>query len=78
MPEDRRLVAIMFTPNKKIAMVEDVTGKGYVIDEGTLIGRYGIVSQIQLDQVNITETRNVGGKEISSPVVMSLNKEGDK
>ena len=77
-PGQLKLVAIMFTPSKKVAMVEDVTGKGYIIDEGTLIGRYGIVSQINLDQVKITETRKVGEKEVVSPVVMRLDKEGDK
>ena len=77
-PGQLKLVAIMFSPDKKIAMVEDVTGKGYVIDEGTLIGRHGIISKINLDQVNITETRKVAGKEIVTPVVMRLNKEGDQ
>ena len=77
-PGQLKLVAIMFTPTKKVAMVEDVTGKGYIVDEGTLIGRYGIVSQISLDQVNITETRKIGEKEVITPVVMRLDKEGDK
>ena len=77
-PGQLRLVAVMYLPAKKLAMVEDVTGKGYVIKEGTLIGRYGIVSQIRLDEVKITETRKVGEKEVITPVVMRLDKEGDK
>lgn len=77
-PGQLKLVAIMFSSKSKIAMVEDVTGKGYVINEGMLIGRYGVVSQITLDEVNITETRKVAGKDVVTPVVMRLNKEGDK
>jgi len=77
-PGQLKLVAVMFSPKHKFAMVEDVTGKGYVLNEGMPIGRYGVVSRISMDQVNITETRTVAGKEIITPVVMRLNKEGDK
>lgn len=76
-PGQLTLVAIMFSSNNKIAMVEDVTGKGYILNEGMLIGRYGVVSQIELNQVNITETRKVAGKELITPVIMRLNKDGD-
>jgi type IV pilus assembly protein PilP len=68
----------MFSPKSNIAVVEDVTGKGYILNEGMLIGRHGVVSQITMNQVNITETRTVAGKEITADVVMRLNKEGDK
>jgi type IV pilus assembly protein PilP len=78
-PGQLKLVAVLFAPDKKIAMVEDVTGKGYVIHEGILIGRHGVVDQITTDQVIITETtRTRAGKEIINTVVMRLNKEGDK
>lgn len=78
-PGQLTLVAIMSSPNKgNIAMVEDVTGKGYMLNEGMLIGRHGVVSQITMDQVNITETRTVAGQEVTTPVVMRLNKEGDQ
>lgn len=77
-PGQLTLVAIMFSPKSNIAVVEDVTGKGYILNEGMLIGRYGVVSQITMNQVNITETRTVAGKEIAADVVMRLNKEGDK
>lgn len=77
-PGQLKLVAIMFSPDKKLAMVEDVTGKGYIINEGTLIGRYGVISQISMNQVNITETRRVAGKDVVTPVVMRLDKEGDQ
>lgn len=78
-PGQLKLVAVLFGPDKKIAMVEDVTGKGYVLNEGVLIGRHGVVDQITTDQVIITEkTRTRAGKEIINSVVMRLNKEGDK
>lgn len=77
-PGQLTLVAIMFSTGKNIAMVEDVTGKGYLINEGMLIGRYGVVSQISMNQVNITETRSVAGRDVETPVVMRLKKEGDQ
>jgi len=77
-PGQLTLVAVMFSSGKKIAMVEDVTGKGYVMHEGILIGRHGVVSQINEEQVIITETaRTRAGKELITTVVMRLNKEGD-
>ena len=76
-PGQLTLVAIMFSPDKNVAMVEDVSGKGYLINEGLPIGRYGVVSQISMNQVNITETRSVAGKEVVTPVIMRLKKEGD-
>ncbi len=78
-PGQLRLVAILETPRKKIAMVEDVTGRGYTIDEGTPIGRHGVVSQITRQQVIITETAHTrAGKEIKNTIVMRLNKEGEQ
>ncbi|HBI15797.1 MAG TPA: hypothetical protein DDY20_09845 [Desulfobulbaceae bacterium] len=78
-PGQLKLVAVLFATDKRIAMVEDVTGKGYVINEGVLIGRHGEVSEIATDQVIITEkTQTRAGKEIINTVVMRLNKEGDK
>jgi type IV pilus assembly protein PilP len=78
-PGQLKLVAVLLTSDKKIAMVEDVTGKGYVINEGVLIGRHGVVTQISPDQVIVTETtRTRAGKEIINTIVMRLNKEGDK
>ncbi len=79
-PGQLKLVGILETGGKKIAMVEDDTGKGYVINEGTLIGKKGVVSRITADNdVVITETaRTRAGKEIVNTVVMRLNKEGDQ
>ncbi|MFZ5797435.1 MAG: hypothetical protein C4563_06930 [Desulfobulbus sp.] len=78
-PGQLKLVAVLFAGDKKTAMVEDVTGKGYVINEGILIGRHGVVSEITTDQVIVTETtRTRAGKEIINTIVMRLKKEGDK
>lgn len=78
-PGQLSLVAVMYAGEKKFAMVEDVTGKGYVINEGIPIGRHGVVSEIRGDQVIITETaRTRAGKEIITTVVMRLHKEGDQ
>ena len=76
-PGQLTLVAIMYSSKNKVAMVEDVTGKGYVLNEGMLIGRYGVVNHINTNQVKISETREVAGKDVVTPVVMRLNKEGD-
>ncbi|MDW7771265.1 MAG: pilus assembly protein PilP [Desulfobulbaceae bacterium] len=77
-PGQLKLVAVMTAQQNKLAMVEDVTGKGYIIKEGVLIGRRGEVSRITEDQVIITETaRTRAGKELVSTIVMRLNKEGD-
>ena len=73
-PGQLKLVAVMFAGGDKIAMVEDVTGKGYVINEGVLIGIRGVVSQITPGKVIITETaRTRAGKKLTTTVVMRLN-----
>ncbi len=78
-PGQLRLVAVLETGKKKIAMVEDVTGKGYILNEGTPIGRHGVVSKINLQQVIITETAHTrAGKELKNTIVMRLNKEGEQ
>jgi len=78
-PGQLTLVAVLEASSKKIAMVEDVTGKGYMLNEGTAIGRRGIVTKIDLQQVLITETAHTrAGKEIKTPIVMRMNKEGEQ
>lgn len=78
-PGQLKLVAVLESGTKKIAMVEDVTGKGYMLNEGTPIGRHGVVSKINLQQVVITETAHTrAGKEIKNTIVMRLNKEGEQ
>ena len=77
-PGQLKLVGVMITRETKMAMVEDVTGQGHIIDEGIPIGKYGKVSQIAKDRVIITETKKMrSGKEITTSVVMRLSRAGD-
>ena len=77
-PAQLSLVGVMETPRGRIAMVEDVTKKGYKIIEGQLIGRRGKVTEIQKDQVIVTETaRTRGGEEIKTVVSMKLKRDGE-
>ncbi len=78
-PGQLKLVAVLFSGKKKIAMVEDVTGRGYILTEGTPIGRHGVVTKIVPQQLQITETLHTRlGKKLVNTVVMRLNTEGDK
>lgn len=75
-PGQLTLVALMQSDEGNIAMVQDFTGKGYTLTEGTLIGRRGVVSQIRTNRVVIEETaRTRAGKKIVTEKVMTLKKE---
>lgn len=53
---DLRLVGVIVLPKKKVAMVEDPTGKGYNVKEGTLIGKNeGVVIEIRKEEVVVEE-----------------------
>ena len=53
---DLRLVGVIILPGKKVVMIEDPTGKGYHISEGTLIGKNGgRVVEIRKDEVVVEE-----------------------
>ncbi len=78
-PGQLTLVALMVSGTGKYAMVQDFTGKGYVIEEGTKIGRRGVVSGIVENKVIIEEqalTR--GGKTLINKIAMVLKKEGEE
>jgi type IV pilus assembly protein PilP len=78
-PGQLTLVALLRRGNENIAMVQDFTGKGYVITEGTKIGRRGVVKDITSKNVIIEETAETrAGKKIITEVVMSLKKEGEE
>ena len=78
-PGQLTLVAVMFANNRALAMVEDVTGKGYVLKEGMPIGRRGVVHTITEEQVTVLETAHTrAGRKLENKIVMRLNKEGDK
>jgi type IV pilus assembly protein PilP len=78
-PGQLTLVALLKKNLADVAMVEDFTGKGYVLLEGTKIGRRGVVKDIAPNAVIIEETAVTrAGKEIITQVVMTLKKEGEK
>ena len=78
-PGQLNLVALMQMGAEDIAMVEDFTGKGYILTEGTKIGRRGVVKNISPNTVVIEETAETrAGKKIVTQVVMILKKEGDE
>ena len=78
-PGQLTLVGILRGKSSDMALVEDQTKKGYIVKQGVPLGRRGVVSQIDNQQVVITETsRTRAGKEINNTVIMRLNKEGDK
>lgn len=75
-PGQLTLVALMQSDGKDIAMVQDFTGKGYVLTEGMLIGKRGMISQIGTNRVVIEENaRTRAGKKIVTEKVMTLKKE---
>lgn len=78
-PSQLTLVALMATENDKFAMVQDFTGKGYVIKEGTKIGRRGVVAEIAPDRVIIEETaRTRSGEILTNKIAMVLKQEGEE
>jgi len=78
-PGQLTLVGVLMTGSGELALVEDQTKKGYMLKRGDLIGKRGAITQIDKQQVVVTETAHTrAGKEVSSTVIMRLNKEGDK
>ena len=78
-PGQLTLVALVNTSDQKFAMVEDVSGKGYIINEGTRIGRRGVVRSISPNKVLIEEIAMTrAGKKLTSDIVMVLRKEENK
>ncbi len=72
-----RLVAVVMAESGKIAMVEEASGKGYVVRVGTYIGKGGgTVVQILTDRIVINETiTDFRGEEISHTREMKLHKQ---
>jgi Tfp pilus assembly protein PilP len=78
-PGQLNLVALLAKGPEQIAMVEDSTGKGYVISKGTKIGKRGVVADIIPNKVLIEETAETrAGNKIITKVVMVLKKEGEE
>ncbi len=78
-PGQLTLVGLLKRDTEDLAMVQDFTGKGYVITQGTKIGRRGVVKDIAPKSVTIEETAVTrAGKKIITEVVMLLKKEGEE
>jgi len=78
-PGQLQLVAIIFSRNRPLAMVQDSSGKGYVIRRGTRIGRSGIVSDIIPNKVVIKQlVYSMTSEKKYKTVEMVIRKEGEK
>lgn len=78
-PGQLSLVALMKSGTEDFAMVQDFTGKGYVISRGTKIGKRGVVIEIAPNKVVIEETAQTrAGQKIVTNTVMVLKKEGEE
>ncbi len=78
-PGQLSLVGLVEKEGVKLAMVQDFTGKGYVIMEGTKIGKRGVVKAIVPNKVLIEETAQTrAGKKIITQIDMVLKKEGEE
>ena len=78
-PGQLTLVALMLTGGNAVAMVQDFTGRGYVIEEGMKIGRRGVITSITEDKVLIEETsRTRSGQVLKNEIAMVLKREGEE
>lgn len=78
-PGQLRLVALLKVGGRNVAMVEDVTGKGYRLSENMLIGRHGVIDRISDEKIEITESyKTKTGRVVTKEIVMRLKKEADK
>ena len=78
-PGQLAVVAIVMSAADKLAMVQDSNNQGYVIREGILLGRTGVVEAIEPNKVIVKNyTYNLAGDKIYKTVEMVLNQEGEK
>jgi hypothetical protein len=78
-PGQLTLVAIVFKGKIPMAMVQDPVGLGYILGEGTKIGRYGTVEEITPSAVIVQQTTRTWDQEkLFKRVEMVLPKEGEK
>ena len=78
-PAQLTLVALIKKGSENMAMVQDSTGKGYVLSQGMKVGRRGIVKNFTAQSVIVEETTVTrAGKKTVNEVVMILKKEGEK
>jgi type IV pilus assembly protein PilP len=78
-PGQLSVVAIVSSPGDRFAMVQDSNNQGYVIREGILMGRTGVVEAIVPNKVIVKNyTYNLAGDKIYKTVEMVLKQEGEK
>ena len=78
-PGQLSVVAIIMSPSDKFAMVQDSNNQGYVIREGILLGRTGVIEAIVPNKVIVKNyTYNLAGDKIYKTVEMVLKQEGEK
>jgi hypothetical protein len=78
-PGQLSVVAIVMSPDDKVAMVQDSNNQGYIIRAGILLGRTGVVEAIVPNKVIVKNyTYNLAGDKIYKTVEMVLNQEGEK
>lgn len=78
-PGQLTVVAIVMTHDDKFAMVQTANNQGYIIREGILLGRTGVVEAISPNKVAVKRyTFNLAGDKIYKTVEMLLKKEGEK
>lgn len=78
-PGQLTLVAIVKSTQEQFAMVQDFTGKGYIITSGMKIGKRGVITDIVPNRVIIEETAYTrAGKKLTNEIVMNLKQEGEE
>lgn len=78
-PGQLSLVAIVFSDDGPLAMVQDSAGKGYVLRKGTRIGRSGEVVNIASNVVTIKQlSYSLTDEKRYKMIEMVLKKEGEK
>ena len=78
-PGQLTVVAIMMSPVDKFAMVQDSNNQGYIIREGILLGRTGVVEAIVPNKVIVKNySYNLAGDKIYKTVEMVLRQEGEE
>ena len=78
-PGQLTVVAIVMGATDKFAMMQDSNNQGYIIREGILLGRTGVVEAIVPNKVIVKNyTYNLAGDKIYKTVEMVLNQQGEK
>ncbi|MDD5450494.1 MAG: pilus assembly protein PilP [Desulfovibrionales bacterium] len=73
------LVAVIANSRDPYAMVEDASGRGYILRTGSRVGtQEGVVTGILADRVVVTETvKDFTGKIRKRPVILRLSGSGE-